>query len=239
VFSRELSHLASVSPNTIEITWLPQGLHDHPDIMRNMIASALEELERQSGAKLSKHNPDAVALGYGLCSNGIVGLSAGRVPLVAPRTDDCIALFLGSQARYEEEFKRLRGCYWLNSGWVEYGFLEDAHISSSAYVKNKRGEYAEKYGEENADFLIEYEMSWIEKYSTCAYISSPVYNCAAYCETAMRYARENGWAYESLDGSLRLMEKLVGGDWNDDEFLVVPPGRRIAAAYDGTKIMAE
>lgn len=239
VLTRELCALAAVSPNTVEITWMPQGLHDTPDKMRVMLQRTLEDIERQREERLSKHDLDYIALGYGLCSNGVVGLKAGRTPLVVPRTDDCIALFLGSQERYIKEFERLRGCYWLNAGWIEYGWREDAHIEESAYIKNKRAEYAEKYGEDNADFLIEQEMSWIGHYNTCAYISSSVFDLPDHQAAAMRFASKNGWEYKLVDGDARMLKAMVSGDWREREFLVCPPGYKIAPAYDGSKVAAE
>ena len=31
VLTRELSYLISQSPHTVDVTWLPQGLHDTPE----------------------------------------------------------------------------------------------------------------------------------------------------------------------------------------------------------------
>ena len=100
----------------VDITWLPQGLHETPDQLRTTLQTMLSRLEEEWNTGWPKHRPDAVALGYGLCSNGVVGLTAGSCPLVIPRTDDCIALFLGSQAQYLEEFSPRPGTFWLNSG---------------------------------------------------------------------------------------------------------------------------
>ena len=99
VFTRELSYYASQSPNTIDITWLPQGLHDTPEKLRSMLKESLDGLYRQKEKQMIKHWPDFIVLCYGLCSNGIVGLESRDTPLIIPRTDDCIALFLGSQQR--------------------------------------------------------------------------------------------------------------------------------------------
>ena len=46
---------------------------------------------------------DAIILGYTLCSNGVVGLSAGSESPV-PR-HDCITLFLGGEERYLNYFR--------------------------------------------------------------------------------------------------------------------------------------
>ena len=37
-----------------------------------------------------------------------------------------------------------------------------------------------------------------------------------------------GWRYDELQGDPGLMQRFVDGRWSQEEFLVVPPGRRIA-----------
>ena len=56
-----------------------------------------------------------IVLGYGLCSNGIVGITARNQSLIVPRCHDCITLFLGSPAAYSEVFKERSGSYYLTS----------------------------------------------------------------------------------------------------------------------------
>ena len=62
---------------------------------------------------------DAVALAYGLCNNGLVGLVARQLPVVIPRAHDCITLFIGDRQRYEEYFHANPGTYYYTSGWLE------------------------------------------------------------------------------------------------------------------------
>ena len=50
---------------------------------------------------------------------------------------------------------------------------------------------------------------------------------------AREEAGRRGWRFESIPGDLRLFEKLVAGDWDEREFLVVPPGRQVVADYGG------
>jgi hypothetical protein len=98
VLSREISYFAALSPHTVDITWLPQGLHDTPDQLRRMLQEAIDSIHDQVKKNLLKHRPDYIALGYGLCSNGVVGLTSRDIPMVIPRTDDCIALFLARKS---------------------------------------------------------------------------------------------------------------------------------------------
>lgn len=233
VFTRELSYYLSQSPHAVEVTWLPQGLHDTPARLREMLAASMDELYRQWEQKLLKHRADAIVLGYGLCSNGVVGLESRDIPLVVPRTDDCIALFLGSQERYLRLFQEYSGTYWLNAGWIENAF-----IPSEELLEQKRREYGELYGEDNADFLMEQDMLWAKNYRHVGYITSSVYPPADGPAIAQGVARHNGWAYQEFQGDDRLLAAIVNGEWNEEEFLICPPWHRIEAAYDGSKITA-
>ena len=108
-------------------------------------------------------------LGYGLCSNGVAGLKARGIPLVVPRTDDCIAIFLGSQRRYLEAFHRYPGTYWINNGWLEHGFVPTREALEERYAR-----YVQDYGEDNAQFLMEQDGQWQKHYTTAGYIASPL-----------------------------------------------------------------
>ena len=37
-----------------------------------------------------------------------------------------------------------------------------------------------------------------------------------------------GWKYDEVKGDSGLMQRLVDGQWNEDEFLVVQPGQKIS-----------
>jgi len=68
--------------------YLDFGLHLEPKRMKSALQARLEALPE----------PSVVLIGYGLCGNGLVGLEAGPHTLVIPRTDDCIAILLGSRS---------------------------------------------------------------------------------------------------------------------------------------------
>ena len=128
-------------------------------------------------------------LAYGLCSNGVIGVRCRDIPVVIPRTDDCIALFMGSQERYLKEFHDAAGAVWLNSAWVE----QSPRLADSEDLRRRKWlEYAEKYGEDNADYLMEIESSWVSNYSTMGYIHSSVYDTAEHLDCARSEAADKG-----------------------------------------------
>ena len=46
-------------------------------------------------------------------------------------------------------------------------------------------------------------------------------------------AAQRGWEFEKLSGDLGMFQRLVDGVWDEKEFLVVAPGKQVAADYGG------
>lgn len=216
VMQREAYFCAARSKNVVDIVLMPQGLHDEPDKLRTEVQKALDNIHDIQGRAY-----DASLLGYGLCSNGIVGLSA-KIPIVVPRGHDCITLLLGSKERYQDYFDSHRGVYWYSPGWIESG----KQPGKERYEKTLK-EYQEKYGDDNAQYLMEVEQDWIRQYSWATFIDWDLANSNEYREYTKRCAEFLGWNYDELKGNPALMQKLVDSQWDDGEFLVVKPGRKI------------
>ena len=216
VMQREAYFCASRSKNVVDIVLMPQGLHDEPDKLRTEVQKALDNIRDIQG-----HTYDASLLGYGLCSNGIVGLSA-KIPIVVPRGHDCITLLLGSKDRYQEYFDAHRGVYWYSAGWIESG----KQPGRERYERTLK-EYQEKYGDDNAQYLMELEQNWMREYEWATFIDWGLVDPGAYRDYTKRCAEYLGWNYDELKGSPTLMQKLVDGQWDDGEFLVVQPGQKI------------
>ena len=66
------------SINQVDVEFLPKGLHD---IGQAGMSARLAEVL----AAVDESQYEAVLLGYALCSNGLVGLTARNIPLVVPR----------------------------------------------------------------------------------------------------------------------------------------------------------
>lgn len=235
VVYREMSVAAAMSPNHTTITWVPQGLHTEPEKMPAALQAEIDRVEEKIAAGKFRCPPEAIVLGYGLCSNGTVGLKARNIPLVIPRTDDCIALFLGSQQTYLDLFRKHPGTYWVNGGWIE-----EAELPSPEKYRKMREEFVELYGEDNADFLMESGVGWgwTKNYHYCGYIKPCGYDSPSWREWAEEFAGAYGWELFETQGSNRLLEKLLAGDW-DEEFLVCPPGKTVAACGDERKLTAQ
>ncbi len=93
VVQREAYFCAARTKNVVDIVLMPQGLHDTPDILRSKVQAALAQTTDIQG-----RDYDAMLLGYGLCSNGVLGVSS-EIPIVIPRAHDCITLLVGSKEK--------------------------------------------------------------------------------------------------------------------------------------------
>ncbi len=226
VLQREAYYCAARSKNVVDVVLMEQGLHDEPDRLRTEVRKALENTH-----DIQKRPYDASLLGYGLCSNGIVGLSA-EIPVVVPRGHDCITLLLGSKDKYQEYFDSHRGVYWYSPGWIESG----KQPGKERYEKLLE-EYKEKYGDDNAQYLMEVEQNWIKEYSWATFIDWGLTDSGEYKNYTKRCAEFLHWDYEELKGSPVLMQKLIDGDWHDSEFLVVKPGQKIGEDLTNEGIM--
>ncbi len=217
VLQREAYFCAARSPHVVDVVLLEQGLHDMPDRLRAEVQKALERTKDIQGRPY-----DASLLGYGLCSNGTVGLHA-EIPLVIPRGHDCITLLLGSKERYQEYFDSHRGVYWYTPGWIEAG-----KQPSQTRYESLLTEYIQKYGPDNAQYLMEIEQTWMKQYQWATFVDWGLVDSRAYQEYTRQCAEFLAWNYDELQGDPGLMQRFVDGCWSEEEFLCVPPGGRIA-----------
>lgn len=212
VLEQELRYCAARSRNRIEFQFMEQGLHNTPDILRSDLQAQLDTPQDQC---------DAVLLGYGLCGNGVAGLSCS-IPLVIPRSHDCISLLLGSAKRHEKYTKAHPGCYFFSPGWIEEGKLP-----SREYDQQLLKEYIEKYGQDNAKYLMETEKTWRKEYHRAIYIDWHLPNSKKYQKYTQKCAEYLGWEYERLDGDPSLLQRMINGQWDEKEFLVLKPNQKI------------
>jgi len=218
VMWRELAYCAALSPHSFQLQFMDWGLHTEPDRLRQELQKAIDA---------TSDGFDAILLGYGLCSNGLDGIAARRTKLVIVKGHDCITHFLGSRARYRQYFDAHPGTYWYTPGWIE----NHPAPGQERYEKTYR-QYVEKYGEDNAEYLMEMEQDWFRKYTTAAYVDCGVGNTAAYEAYTKQCAQWLKWRFERLEGDAGLIRRLVNGDWDGDDFLIVEPGCVIRASYD-------
>ena len=98
--------------------------------------------------------------------------------------------------------------------------------------KKRFAEYVEKYGEDNAQYLMEMETQWLSNYGNATYISLGIGQEETYRIFTKNVAQAHGWNYEEVQGNTGLIQRFLDGDWSDKDFLIVSPGCRIVQTYD-------
>jgi len=236
IFFREMEFLLERSPHEIDVEFLQKGLHDIPS------DEMLKRIQTQVDAA-SEQNYDAILLGYGLCNNGLAGLKARNIQLVLPRAHDCITLFFGSRQRYKEYFDANPGTFFKTTGWIERD--EVAEELKQLSIPNQMGmdqtyeQLVEKYGEDNAEFLWEELCNTEKNYSQITFIEMGVEPDNRFEKIAQEEAASKQWNFEKVPGNLTLLHRLLNGDWDSADFLVVPPSHRIVANYDSGIVSCE
>jgi hypothetical protein len=226
---REICAAVARSVNRIDVEFLPKGLHD-------MGQAGMSAKIKEAVAAVDASQYEAIVLGYALCSNGLVGLEAGSIPIVLPRAHDCITLFLGSKERYLDYFHKNPGVYFKTTGWIERGEGLQQHgddsIAKQSGMTQTYEEMVEKYGEDNAKFLYDQLCNMTRNYAKLTYIAMGIEPDDRFERQSREQAEERGWEFEKLDGDLSLVQSLVNGPWDEERFLVVPPGKKIEVSYD-------
>jgi len=237
VVARELYWCAARSPNAVNITLLPQGLHNSPEMLRERLQAEIEAVD-----------PDrygAIVVGFGLCSNSLDGIRAGRLPLIVPRAHDCITLLLGSKERYAEMFSEAAGTYWFSAGWIDSrkpgeDLPEQSPDGGAGPGCAKRyEELVAKYGEDNAKYLVEVMDGWEGRYTRGALVEFPFDGSLGLREKVREICESKDWEMMPVRGDLSLLEAGLDGPWDDERFLTVWPGQTIRACHDAAILRAE
>ncbi|MCL2059390.1 MAG: DUF1638 domain-containing protein [Oscillospiraceae bacterium] len=253
VLFRMACRAAARSKNVIDIDFTLLQSHTYPDQLRDEIQGLIDKADAYGAY-------EAILLGYGLCGNSTAGLVARGLPLVIPRAHDCCTLFLGSREKFVECFGER-----LSAQWSSHGYLERNHehkggtdINKSLGLDKGYADLVEQYGEENAEYIWEtlHPARSVGKeeriYIDVAPFDGPEdgdYHYKRYAAAVMAEAAQTATAaapdvagaqpeIQRLEGSTRLIDMLLDGDWNDEEFLIVPPGKSIAAVYDMEQVIA-
>ena len=97
------------------------------------------------------------------------------------------------------------------------------------------GTYFMTTGWMEQDNALNYDPKMMPFYNKLAFIETGTAGGNAYEHRVRQCAEERHWEYETIIGDLSLLQRFVNGDWNED-FLIVPPGKKIQMAYDDNVI---
>lgn len=222
------------SPHVIDSEFTELGEHVRSAGLRELIQGKIDATET------SGKTYDAILILYGLCGNATVGLRARQTQLVIPRAHDCCTILLGSRAKFAEHFGDAPSTPFSSSGYLERGeyFLRTSDGSGDATVEPGDAFKAlvEKYGEEDAKYIWA-EMNPDHGNEKAVFIDLPETAHLGHAEKFREKAEAAGKKPVRLDGNIGLIERLIGGDWNEKDYLIVPPARAIEGVYDWDEVM--
>lgn len=189
----------------VEVAWVDRGFRSKPERLRSELQQCIDGAEA-AGA-------DRVLLAFGLCGNGAVGLKCRRAVLAMPRFDDCVNILL---QRGERERRGLAqaGVMYLTRGWSQ---------DTPATIVGQQRDYVRRFGERRAKRLME---AMFGAYRSVSVIDDGCYELAPVMEVACEGARVIGVDARCEPGGIFVLEKLLGGMW-DDDILVCEPGRAV------------
>ena len=205
---------AVVGGQPVDLHYLEQGLHSTPQFMPRRIQEKIDEL--------APLNYERFVLGYGLCSNGILGVSGRASPLAAPRCHDCIALFLGSAQRYNELFRRHPGTYYLTAGWIQENQDPLGTVTGE-------GKYARRMGEKKAKRAMDLELV---NYTHICLIDNGLGDRDELRARTRENCRAFNKEYLEVQGDLKYFQGMVAPEipGEGDGFISLPPERALSEA---------
>jgi len=250
VFYREACLNIATSPHRVDVEFTDKGAHNESTKLRTLLQAKID------AAEAAPQRWDAILLGFGICGNSTVGLEARKTRLVIPRAHDCCTIFLGSRGKFREHFHDNPSLPFSSVGYAERGwterspaersFFHEPGTTTSFLLGDKSWEqYVAEYGEENARYIMEtlgasidHSMSDRED-NRVVFIQTPEFAHLGFADLARAEAEATGRKYVELPGDMRLVRKLVHGEWDPEEILIVQPGRRIAGVYDWDRVVTE
>lgn len=207
----------------IDIVLVPEHLHLEPEKLKIEIQRLIDTANEYKTISEDINGYNYIVLAFGLCGGALNGIKTNKHTVVIPKAHDCISFFLGSREKYNCLFNEYGGkAYWFTPSFLKQGFLP----TKKSY-EDKRLEYIQKFDEDCADFLINTERDSLFNYNICAVVdnfenpSNELYNSANSC------ALEYNWKLINHNASNEMFLKIVSGNYNEDDFLIVTPHKTI------------
>jgi hypothetical protein len=185
------------------VTWVDAGKHTWPDKLRVAVQEAIDNIP---------NSYEIVLLLFGFCGNAMVGIEARNHRLVMPKAADCIPLFIGSRAERE------------TYGTRTYFFTE-GYLNSEGSAVTDASRIYERYGEEDGLYILK---KMLGHYEDFAVVDTGVSDVDALKARVEDFAKPLEIPVKLIPGSLRFIDALLAGGWQDEAFLTLEPGGKIS-----------
>ena len=186
--------------------YLEQDMHQTPHLLPEMLQEQVDRAARWA---------EQIVLGYGLCSNGIVGVTAPEQGLVVTKAHDCVALFLGSMEAHNRLSRENPGTYYLTQALI-------------ARDKDPLGrlerEYVPRMGREAAEWGAREEL---KHYSRFVLIHTGTGDRQALLARARANAEFFGKELFEVRGDGSYLERILHGPYDGRFFYLLRQGEQI------------
>lgn len=199
-----LGELADGATDGVDCQKLEAQLHVRPERLKEALRAAVADVDKPGAT---------IVLGYGMCSNAVLGLKTEHATLVVPRVDDCIAMMLGSNAAFAAQSEKACGTY----------YLAKAYLEECDSILSDHEKLIEKRGLARAEQMMRLLLA---HYTRVVLIDTGRYDLEPYRARVAEFAERFDLAVEDVPGTTRILDALVEGDWGDD-FVVAPPGHEL------------
>ncbi len=183
--------------------WIPQGLHNTPELLREKLQEILDSISHAG----------RIILCMGYCGNAVLGLKNGSCELVMPKVEDCITLLLGSQER-RRKMTEEEGTYFLTKGWIQGGRT----------IWNEYEHLKMRCGAVRAVRLLREMM---KNYSRLVILDTGAYKISEVRGEVEKTADILALRCQTAEGTVEYLKELVSGPWPEQRFLTVPAGMTV------------
>lgn len=202
-----LGELAASATEGVDCGTLEAQLHLSPERLKEALRAAVAAADRPGAT---------IVLGYGLCSNAVLGLKAEHATLVVPKVDDCIAMMLGSNEAFAAQSEKARGTY----------YVSKAYMDECSTIFSEHEHLVEKRGRERAEQLMRL---LLKNYTRVVLIDTGRHDLEPYRARIAEFGDRFDLVVEDVPGTTRILDALVEGGWGED-FVVAPPGHELTLA---------
>lgn len=192
--------------NGPDIHFLDTDLHRTPTKIPKVLQAKLDEIS---------HRYQTIILGYGLCSNGVVGIKTHRATLIVPRVHDCLDLFLGFVGRGKSRIGLGTAHYYLTPGTI---------LNQKDPLAIMEQEYIPKMGRKMSEWGMKEEL---KHYSHFALITSPGTDMVPILDQAEKNAAFFDMTLTEVKSDLAFFKQLLYGPHDPKFFLHILPGEVI------------
>lgn len=189
-----------------EVYVIDRLYHVEPEKMKEVVAECISRIPKET---------DTLLVAMGFCGGVWDHVSFDR-RVVIPRVDDCVSLLLHTDDAYHPNLKEAGHLYLYENRPDDFSALSLMRDYSSV---------DQEFAGIDKDFLFH---MWFDNYHSMDIIDTGMNDC--YSEAYVQAAQENADMINAslgyVQGSVRILEKLLSGNW-DEQFLVAEPGHVI------------